>query len=139
MREKKKKKKPILSHLYFFLDNSEIPATSWIYANCQTTYILSYTCDYFSLACVFSFIYLFIYFLFFTDWEFPVNSLQAVPLLDQVIMGWENIVEEGQGQLEWGLLKRVCLSEYCAMIAQTFKVVVGCVRVTIGGGGGVFH
>lgn len=31
----------------------------------------------------------------------------AVPLLDQVIMGWEDIVEEGQGQLEWGLFKRV--------------------------------
>ena len=84
--------------------------------------------------------YLFIYFLFLTGWKFPVNSLQAVPLLDQVIMGWENIVEEGHGQLEWGLLKRVCLSEYCAMIAQTFKVVVGCVCVSPrrgGGGGGV--
>ena len=80
---------------------------------------------------------LFIYLLFLTGWEFPVNSLQAVPLLDQVIMGWENIVEEGQGQLEWGLLKRVCLSEYCAMIAQTFKVVVVCVAAGRRGGGGV--
>ena len=83
--------------------------------------------------------YFFIYFLFLTGWKFPVNSLQAVPLLDQVIMGWENIVEEGHGQLEWGLFKRVYLSEYCAMIAQTFKVVVGCVCVSPrrGEGGGV--
>ena len=32
--EREKKKKTVLPHSVFFLENSEIPTTLWIYANC---------------------------------------------------------------------------------------------------------